>query len=439
MGLPGYRQFNKQAKYRYRTLFGWLALCLCFLVAVQPYMAFFAGTAGRKGIFESKQICDVSDPRSDFCTMKGEIRIHGHSSEIFLLSSSQKGLLPENATWKIRPYARKGNNAAMGNVRELSLKSLLTAREQAPNCSAYHEVPALVFSIGGFTGNYFHDFTDILVPLFVTSRQFHGEVQFLITDKKSWWIDKYRPILKHLSKYEIIDFDTDDRVHCFFNMLVGLRSHKELSIDPSRCPNGYSMHDFIKFLRSIFSLERDFVVKITDDVGKKPRLLIISRRSTRTFTNVGEIEAMATSLGYEVVVSEADSGMPLSKISRFINSFDVMMGVHGAGLTNLVFLPTNAVLIQVVPFGNMDWIARTDFEEPSGDMKLRYLKYKIGENESSLTQQFPHDHGVLRDPYSIDNQGWSTFSSIYLEKQNVTLDVGRFKGTLLKALELLHK
>jgi hypothetical protein len=40
----------------------------------------------------------------------------------------------------------------------------------------------------------------------------------------------------------------------------------------------------------------------------------------------------------------------MPNFARLVNSADVMMGVHGAGLTNMVFLPSRAVLVQVVPF-----------------------------------------------------------------------------------------
>ncbi|RWR94843.1 EGF domain-containing protein [Cinnamomum micranthum f. kanehirae] len=456
----------EHAKARYRTLFGCLALSICFLLVVRPYLEspdetvsskMWMGSGGpsmlmignkdssnqqlaaksEKRIFPSNSICDISKPRSNFCEMKGDIRIHGNSSEILLVSSSQMGHYLENETWKIRPYARKEDPAAMSGVRELSLKSL-TGHDQAPSCSIYHSVPALVFSTAGYAGNYFHDFTDVLVPLFITSRQYYGDIQFLITNFQAWWVDKYHVILKQLSRYEIINFDHDHNVHCFSNAFVGLRYHKELSIDPSRSPNRYSMHDFIRFLRRSYSLARDFAITLGDNGGKKPRLMIVSRKRTPTFTNVGEIVEMAEALGYEVVILEAELGVSLSEVSRIVNSCDVMMGVHGAGLTNVVFLPTNAVLIQVVPFGEMDWPARTEFAEPSVDMKIRYLGYKIEEKESTLSEQYPHDHPVLRDPGSISKQGWDAFRSIYLDKQNVNLDVARFRGTLLQALELLH-
>ncbi|XP_077242406.1 alpha-1,3-arabinosyltransferase XAT3-like [Tasmannia lanceolata] len=447
------------AKLGYGALVGCLLISLGFLVLFKPYLSPLpisnlrssmraglsmliienTGSSQRiesKNLQEQKTKCNLSDPRSDLCEIEGDIRIHGNSSMVFV-ASSEMGILARNESWKIRPYARKGDLFAMSAVKELSIKSLI-GHEEAPNCTLNHNVPAVIFSIGGYTGNLFHDFTDVLIPLFITSRQFNGEVQFLITDYKPWWIIKYNPILKQLSRYEILDFDRDDRVHCFKSAVIGLRCHKELSIDPSKSPNGYSMYDFNEFLRNSYSLERAAPIQIGDGLGKKPRLLIISRKKSRSFTNEGEIVETAKSLGYEVVVAEAGVSSDLSKFAQIVNSCDVMMGVHGAGLTNLVFLPINAILIQIVPFGGLEWLSRTDFGKPAVDMKLRYLEYKIKMEESSLIKQYPRNHVVLRDPLSIHKQGWLALRSIYLDKQNVMLDVGRLRAILLKALELLH-
>ncbi|CAK9185606.1 unnamed protein product [Ilex paraguariensis] len=379
-------------------------------------------------------ICNISAPRSDLCQMTGDIRIHGNSSTIFIASTQQDNFGGNYSwSWTIKPYARKGDKTAMAKVRKFTVKVGKVSQEIL-NCTRNRNVPAIVFSTAGYMGNHFHDFTDVLIPLFLTSREFNGEVQFLITNKKSWWIRKYETVLKKLSRYEIIDIDKEEGVLCFPSMIVGLKTHKELSIDPSKSP--YSMKDFKRFLRSSYSLKRETAIKLRDGEGKKPRLLIISRRRTRSFMNKGEIASLARSLGYDVVVKEAYSN--LSQFSELVNSCDVMMGVHGAGLTNMVFLPENAVLIQVVPLGRMAWLAKTDFGEPAKDMNLRYLEYEIREGESSLIHQYPLDHQVLRDPYSISKKGWDAFRAIYMDKQDVKIDISRFRKTLLEALKLLH-
>ncbi|XVF12261.1 hypothetical protein REPUB_Repub08aG0100300 [Reevesia pubescens] len=113
-----------------------------------------------------------------------------------------------------------------------------------------------------------------------------------------------------------------------------------------------------------------------------------------------------------------------------------MMGVHGAGLTNVVFLPENAILIQKIPIGGVDWSARTAFEEPSNDMNIRY---KIKTEESSLIRQYPAEQKILNVPFSIWKRGWLAFKAVYLDKQGVNLDISRFRLTLLRADELLHQ
>lgn len=147
---------------------------------------------------------------------------------------------------------------------------------------------------------------------------------------------------------------------------------------------------------------------------------------------------MASKLGFEVVKAEADTSTSLSKFAQLVNSCDVMLGIHGAGLTNMLFLPDNAILIQVVPLGKIDFFARLDFGDPAGGMNIRYLEYKISAKESSLSSQYPIDDPVLRDPMSIHRKGWLMIKSVYLENQNVTVDIPKFRATLVKAIKILR-
>ncbi|KAJ0104727.1 hypothetical protein Patl1_19721 [Pistacia atlantica] len=354
---------------------------------------------------EVKPTCNFLEPRSDYCEITGDIRVHGKSSTVSIAS----------------------------------LQSRLSGYNKTHHCKLNHSVPAILFSLGGFSGNHFHDFSDLVVPLYITSQQFNGEVQFLVTDYKPWWVSKFRRILENLSRYEIIDIDKQENVHCFSSVIIGLKYHKELSIDPSKSPAGVSMKDFRRFLRSTYSLQRTKAIKLREsDQDRRPRLLIITRRKSRAFVNVGRISKSARNLGYEVVVAEANLSTDLSKFAALVNSCDVLMGVHGAGLANMVFLPDNAILIQIVPLGKIERLARADFAEPSKDMNIRYLEYNIGVKESSLIKEYPIEHVIFRDPMVVHKQGWGAVKSMYLERQNVKLDVHRFKPTLSKAFELLR-
>lgn len=320
-------------------------------------------------------------------------------------------------------------------IREVSMK--IVSKRKAPPCQVNHSVPAVIFSNRGYCGNYWHDFNDVLVPLFITARQFNGEVQFLATQMKSWWFGKYSNYFQGMSKYDIIDLDNVDDVHCFPRTIVGLHSHKDFSIDPARAPNGYSMQDFTKFMRGEYSLERDLAIKMRDNPGKKPRLYIIPRKNKRMLTNMNEIIPMAEELGFEVVIEGSVKYASVKDAAQVINSCDVMMGVHGAGLTNMVFLPTNAVVIQIIPLGKFDGLFHNEFGIPAIDMKLKYIAYNITKEESTLLDLYRRDDPIFTDPESIHKQGWDTVSRIYMKQQNVKLDVKRFRPILQRTIKHL--
>ena len=48
----------------------------------------------------------------------------------------------------------------------------------------------------------------------LTSKDRDGEIQFLVTDLRPWFVDKYRLILTNLSRYDIVDFNKDTGVRC---------------------------------------------------------------------------------------------------------------------------------------------------------------------------------------------------------------------------------
>ncbi|KAF0901396.1 hypothetical protein E2562_000277 [Oryza meyeriana var. granulata] len=379
----------------------------------------------------SKPLCDFSNFRANVCEMRGDVRIHPTATSVLFMEPEGSR---RDEVWKIKPYPRKGDEFCLSHITELTVKS----SKVAPECTKYHDVPAVIFSLTGYTGNLFHDFTDVLVPLFTTASEFNGEVKFLITDMALWWTIKYQTVLQKLSKYPVIDFSKDDQVHCFKHAIVGLHAYMEFTIDSTKAPHNYSMVDFNRFMRGAYSLSRDSVTVLGEYPKIKPRLLIIKRHRTRMFLNLDEIIAMAEELGFEVVIDEANVSSDISRFARLVNSVDVMMGVHGAGLTNCVFLPQNATLIQIVPWGGLDWISRTDFGNPAELMGLRYKQYSIGVDESSLTDQYPRDHEIFKNPISFHKRGFDFIRQTFMDKQNVKLDCKRFRPILLEALDNLN-
>nr|CDM80461.1 unnamed protein product [Triticum aestivum] len=384
--------------------------------------------------------CDDKSKDNDFpyarpvvCKMSGDVRIAPGSSSVILsmpLYQSAEGR-------RVRPYARH-DDSLPPLVREVAIKTVANGSD-APECSVGHgDIPAVVFSVGGYTRNFFHDMSDVLIPLYLTAFQFKGRVQFFVTDYKQWWLKKYKPILRRLSRYDIVDFDSNNDVHCFHHVILGLVRDRDLILrrHPTRNPKGYSMVGFTRFLRHAYGLRRNRPFVLGENPGKKPRMLIISRRGTRRLLNLHRVEAMATALGFDVTVSEA-GGNSVKRFAETVNSCDVLVAVHGGGLTNQMFLPAKAVVVQIVPWGGMEWMATNFYGEPARGMGLRYLEYHVAGEESSLARRYPRDHAVFRDPMAIHAQGWKALAEVVMT-QDVRLDLDRFTPTLLRALDLLQ-
>ncbi|RLN28200.1 uncharacterized protein C2845_PM05G24380 [Panicum miliaceum] len=168
-------------------------------VASLPCSAFINGEAGygEEGVL----CCDRSHYRSDVCYLRGDVRTDPSTSSV-LLYNAPRGSSPE----KVRPYTRKFEGSIMSTIDEVT-----------------------ILPVSGADG---------LIPLFITAQRFAGEVVFVVLEYHYWWLGRYGAVLERLTNYKVVDFRYDRRVHCFDEMIVGLRIHGELVVDPKLMPNG---------------------------------------------------------------------------------------------------------------------------------------------------------------------------------------------------------
>ncbi|XP_044948149.1 beta-1,2-xylosyltransferase XYXT1-like isoform X1 [Hordeum vulgare subsp. vulgare] len=395
-----------------------------------------------------KPICDLSDPRYDICEISGDARAIGaNRTVLYVPPPDERG--PDGQEWAIRDQSRKD----LGYIDKVNVKTLSTAESLgAPECTSRHTVPAVVFAMNGLTSNPWHDFSDVLIPLFITTRAYDGEIQFLITDLRSWFVDKYRLILTNLSRYDIVDFNKDANVRCYPHIIVGLRSHADLGIDPARTPQNYTMVDFRMYIRDVFSLPPEGQGIPYEEANKKkgnggiddsmekqrPRLMLISRAENRKFVNLPEISAAVEAAGFEVLVMEPLRDMRLEEFSRVVDSCDVLMGAHGAALTSFFFLRTNAVVLQVVPWG-LEREAMSYFGVHAKDMMLLDIEYTITVEESTLYEKYGKDHVAVSDLELLRKQGWQLLRQYLWEEQDIRLNVTRFSPTLHQLLRTLSE
>ncbi|RLN07258.1 uncharacterized protein C2845_PM11G23830 [Panicum miliaceum] len=382
-----------------------------------------------------KPICDLSDRRYDGCEMWGDARTASgaNRSSVYFIPPPSQLATTAAATWSIRSQSRKIVGVREVIVRSLSLSSL----REAPNCTVRRSVPAVVFALGGLTFNYWHAFSDVLVPLFTTARAFGGEVELVVTGSQGWFLNKYGRVLGALSRYAVVDLDADSEVRCYPHLIVGLRGHRDFDIDPARAPNGYDMLAFRLFVRAAYSLPPPTAALPCRSGGTKPRLMIILRGPTRRFVNADAIVSAIERAGFQVVRMEPTSTAGMDAVAREVDACDVLVGAHGAGLTNMVFLRTGAVVVQVIPWGKMEPYGEGFFGAPAAHMGIRHVAYSVAAEESTLYDRYGKDHPVITDPDVFCTNGSN--AKLYWQEQNIRLNTTRFAPTLEMVKRLLRE
>jgi len=215
-------------------------------------------------------------------------------------------------------------------------------------------------------------------------------VVFVILEYHDWWMTKYGDVVSRLSAFPPIDFTADRSVHCFPEVIAGLRIHGELTVDPARTPSGRGIGDFRRLLDDAYRPRLQYLERMERRANRKqrrkvalvpprqeqrPRLTIVSRATTtsRVIENEAELKAMATDVGFEVRVVQPQRDSEMCKIYGELNGSDAMVGVHGAAMTHFLFMRPGKVFIQVVPLG-MDWAANEYYGAPARRLGLRYVE-----------------------------------------------------------------
>ncbi|XP_074290823.1 xylan glycosyltransferase MUCI21-like isoform X1 [Silene latifolia] len=335
---------------------------------------------------------------------------------------------------KVKPYPRREDPTAMEWVTPVDIITGNATQIRPPSCQIMHHVPALFFSFQGFVENPFHAFNEVVIPLFLTSWHFRSQVQFVLTDYRYEWFWKYTRVIEKLSRYEVIGTKDSKMVHCFPAAVVGLRYHENLAVNSSKVPLGYTMQNFRQFLWKTYKVKVKTALNL-----EKPKLLLISRKGSRMFLNEDEmVRMMEEELGFQVYRALPNETSDLSKFGSVVNSCEIMLGAHGAGLTNGLFLPTGAVMIQMVPLG-LNWASDNYFGEPAPGIGLKYIRYKIWRNETSLYEKYGPNDPIVSDPGSIWAKGYMAVKKAYVDEQNFRINLVRLKSVLIEALELMGR
>ncbi|XP_010683379.3 xylan glycosyltransferase MUCI21-like [Beta vulgaris subsp. vulgaris] len=377
-------------------------------------------------------ICDRSHDNYDWCFLNRPSILDPNTTTFSTVrSNSQNSTIPLLIE-KIRPYPRKWEKFTMSLVSEITL----TTSSIDKVCQIYHETPALVFSVSGYTGNFFHDFNDGIIPLYVTINTLfpNQDVTLVITNFKNWWYSKYEVLLNTFTRHPIVNLDNQTATHCFPLVAVGLISHGPMTIQPiDHLYHARSFHGFRSLLEIAYS-KCPVIPLVPPLVAGKPRLVFMGRTGNvgRVILNQKEIIEATKKAGFDVVLFQPTKFTYLCDAYRLINASHGIIGVHGAALTHSLFLRPRSLFIQIVPIGN-EWLADSYFKNLANGLSFKYVEYKIRAEESSLAGKYGLYHEIVRNPNKIIRGNWSALDSIYLKGQDVKLDLSRFSKYLVIA------
>lgn len=113
------------------------------------------------------------------------------------------------------------------------------------------------------------------------------------------------------------------------------------------------------------------------DTVTAPRLLLLLRKDTRLLGNWNEVVAAATASGFNVAVIEPES-MTAAQQAHAARYADVLVGVHGQGLTLLTLMDGISVpycrrVIELKYYGRLLRGIHNVYEVLAADHKLRYM------------------------------------------------------------------
>ncbi|XP_058194614.1 xylan glycosyltransferase MUCI21-like [Rhododendron vialii] len=377
--------------------------------------------------------CDRSHGNYDTCSINGPTVLDPKTATFYTMGPTRP------VVEKVRPYPQKNQTFKVEPVKTVTL----TSGPSGPPCMVQHNAPALVFSVGGFTWNFFHAFIDAFIPLFITLNSISPDnpdrFVFVIADYPDWFRRRYADLLRRLSKHPVVSLDNDTRTHCFPSVTVGLISHGIMTIDPKLIPNSKTAAHFHSLVHETYCGRRRHPRRPVPATlkPKRPRLLIMGRSGGvgRVILNQGELKRAAEEEGFEVVEFESQHTTTMRVACELVSSSHAMLGVHGAALTNSLFLRPGSVLVQVVGIG-LEEVAELCFGRVAKDMGLEYMEYKIGVEESSLVDRYGKDDVIVKDPSSMDKGNrYDKIMRVYLKQQNMNLDLARLRGYLKTAYE----
>jgi len=324
------------------------------------------------------QTCKASNIMVDFSELENRVRRENlrYSTEIFRPGQLQvsgcsldKYLLAQaTASFPLQSWGPE-------------LRHVVEAGEEELQCDVTIDTPTLIVKLDATSNMYHHfcDFFNMFLSLNLNdslSPEPAGR-QVIILDNHPYH-SSFKPAWQSLTNRTLWDLNSvaGKRI-CFKDILFPLlpRMVYGLFYGTPLIPGCHSSSMFSAFSRWFSS-----TMGLSNPSPEPPLKLTLLSRATkyRQILNEQEIVQALQGEGYQVTLAEFTPRVPFKEQLEIIRGTDILVGIHGAGLTHLLFLPDWA---HVVELYNCD--------DPGCYLdlaRLRGVGYSTWETEELLTQ-----------------------------------------------------
>jgi len=267
------------------------------------------------------------------------------------------------------------------NIRE----SDETISGDSPTCDLYIDQPTFIVKLDATVNMYHHfcDFLNLYLSLHVRKTEEDGTKMFSTDNQIIIWenhdyISNFGDAWRAFSRNPLLNLlDLAGKRVCFRNVVFPLLSRMLFGLYYNTplirgCANSALFTSFSQFVLHRLEIP-------AGNPTNKLRVTLLSRRTRfRRILNEDELVASMEASGrFTVTLAKFDHRTPFTQQLEVIRSTDILIGMHGAGLTHLLFLPAWAAVFELY---------HCDDPECYNDLaRLQGLKYTTWQNMEKLT------------------------------------------------------
>ena len=256
-----------------------------------------------------------------------------------------------------------------------------------------------------FEQNVFHFMADNITPMwslidaeYECFSQVKSRVAFFLAQSCQYSGGFQAFILRQLENagYKFIRGSPEMRLTGSFSWLDGTKLRNRYRFYDTNVPTPDEMRAFSRWTRLV---QKSSVSPLPSSPTNVPSMTLV-QRSTRSFVFKVDVERSA----FKVVDFAALS--PRDQIKTAFQS-DVLVGAHGAGLMNAMWMRPGSVMVEVMPWYLCNWFGFVEFVRIAALSGVHVQKYCVSKRQTATKKEIPDNYsegnrqGLLYDLKSM--------------------------------------